>query len=305
MVVPSEKNTDIFEITMEDTGVKESALNSSNNSTTSDSVIKDPPTTDKVIERDKSEEKDLNNDQISEDTNQPNHVHNDTHSNLAIFHDNDSPDEQSKSHSELSLSKSDYDEVTDLGEPETCIKVIDEEQVNVITSEEVPSDDSVCGHVLDINKDNFNDSIFDKEDDLEPTSGSTLFETIDTTNDCLDETADEYEAGFKSTNLTLDDKEEDLSTSPPREDRPKSPLLTSTPHSLPPISRSRVSSTPVGDSGPISLPSLTNTGSKSYDYLLKVLLVGDSDVGKQEILSGLEDGSVDSPYCSSTGAGKM
>ena len=305
MVVPSEKNTDIFEITMEDTGVKESALNSSNNSTTSDSVIKDPPTTDKVIERDKSEEKDLNNDQKSEDTNQPNHVHNDTHSNLAIFHDNDSPDEQSKSHSELSLSKSDYDEVTDLGEPETCIKVIDEEQVNVITSEEVPSDDSVCGHVLDINKDNFNDSIFDKEDDLEPTSGSTLFETIDTTNDCLDETADEYEAGFKSTNLTLDDKEEDLSTSPPREDRPKSPLLTSTPHSLPPISRSRVSSTPVGDSGPISLPSLTNTGSKSYDYLLKVLLVGDSDVGKQEILSGLEDGSVDSPYCSSTGAGKM
>ena len=44
------------------------------------------------------------------------------------------------------------------------------------------------------------------------------------------------------------------------------------------------------------------SGSKSYDYLLKVLLVGDSDVGKQEILSGLEDGSVDSPYCSSTGA---
>jgi len=36
--------------------------------------------------------------------------------------------------------------------------------------------------------------------------------------------------------------------------------------------------------------------------LLKVLLVGDSDVGKQEILSGLEDGSVDSPYCSTTGA---
>jgi len=43
-------------------------------------------------------------------------------------------------------------------------------------------------------------------------------------------------------------------------------------------------------------------GSKSYDYLLKVLLVGDSDVGKQEILSGLEDGSIDSPYCSSSGA---
>ena len=37
--------------------------------------------------------------------------------------------------------------------------------------------------------------------------------------------------------------------------------------------------------------------------MFQVLLVGDSDVGKQEILSGLEEGSVDSPYCSSTGAG--
>ncbi|XP_065342327.1 ras-related protein Rab-40B [Cloeon dipterum] len=35
---------------------------------------------------------------------------------------------------------------------------------------------------------------------------------------------------------------------------------------------------------------------KEYDYLLKFLLVGDSDVGKQEILSGLEDGSTESPY---------
>jgi len=54
--------------------------------------------------------------------------------------------------------------------------------------------------------------------------------------------------------------------------------------------------------GPMSLPAMSNSGSKAYDYLLKVLLVGDSDVGKQEILSGLEDGSIDSPYCSSTGA---
>lgn len=37
---------------------------------------------------------------------------------------------------------------------------------------------------------------------------------------------------------------------------------------------------------------------KDYDYLLKVLLVGDSDVGKHEILSGLEDGSRESPYSS-------
>ncbi|XP_008555016.1 ras-related protein Rab-40B isoform X1 [Microplitis mediator] len=36
---------------------------------------------------------------------------------------------------------------------------------------------------------------------------------------------------------------------------------------------------------------------KQYDYLLKFLLVGDSDVGKQEILSGLEDGASESPFC--------
>ena len=49
-----------------------------------------------------------------------------------------------------------------------------------------------------------------------------------------------------------------------------------------------------------SLPILPHN-QKPYDYLLKVLLVGDSDVGKQEILSGLEDGTLDSPFCSSAG----
>lgn len=40
---------------------------------------------------------------------------------------------------------------------------------------------------------------------------------------------------------------------------------------------------------------------KSYDYLLKFLLVGDSDVGKQEIISNLEDGAAESPFCSGSG----
>lgn len=40
---------------------------------------------------------------------------------------------------------------------------------------------------------------------------------------------------------------------------------------------------------------------KSYDYLLKFLLVGDSDVGKGEILESLQDGSVESPYAYSSG----
>ncbi len=52
--------------------------------------------------------------------------------------------------------------------------------------------------------------------------------------------------------------------------------------------------------------SLHHQQQKSYDYLLKVLLVGDSDVGKQEILAGLDDGMTESPFCSSTGgAGKV
>lgn len=45
-------------------------------------------------------------------------------------------------------------------------------------------------------------------------------------------------------------------------------------------------------------PRSSSCQQKQYDYLLKFLLVGDSDVGKQEILSGLEDGSSESPFCS-------
>lgn len=42
---------------------------------------------------------------------------------------------------------------------------------------------------------------------------------------------------------------------------------------------------------------------KSYDYLLKFLLVGDSDVGKGEILESLQDGASESPYAYSNGKG--
>nr|XP_006004310.1 PREDICTED: ras-related protein Rab-40B-like [Latimeria chalumnae] len=43
---------------------------------------------------------------------------------------------------------------------------------------------------------------------------------------------------------------------------------------------------------------MTNRGSpvKAYDFLLKFLLVGDSDVGKGEILASLQDGATESPY---------
>ena len=35
---------------------------------------------------------------------------------------------------------------------------------------------------------------------------------------------------------------------------------------------------------------------KPYDCLLKFLLVGDSDVGKEELLNGMDNGSSESPY---------
>lgn len=40
--------------------------------------------------------------------------------------------------------------------------------------------------------------------------------------------------------------------------------------------------------------------SKNYDYLLKFLLVGDSDVGKEEILDVLEEAASESPYQNSS-----
>ena len=49
---------------------------------------------------------------------------------------------------------------------------------------------------------------------------------------------------------------------------------------------------------PILAPQLS---AKPYDYLLKFLLVGDSDVGKQEILSTLENAASDMPFCAGPG----
>lgn len=40
---------------------------------------------------------------------------------------------------------------------------------------------------------------------------------------------------------------------------------------------------------------------KPYDYVLKFLLVGDSDVGKEEIIACLDNKSTESPYGFSNG----
>ena len=47
-------------------------------------------------------------------------------------------------------------------------------------------------------------------------------------------------------------------------------------------------------------PSHESRSLKPYDFLLKFLLVGDSDVGKEEILNGLANGPNEFPYAYST-----
>ena len=301
MVVPSEKNTDIFDLTMEEQDQdvsKNSALTNIN--TLSDE--KDPPTPDKVVERDKCDEGSKDEDEVSSEACEHSLDHvpiaADAEPNLAINHSSPTTTDINHSNSVLSLvSRGDENEIKVLGE-----------------SSDIET--SVLG-----DNNHINESIPVNEGLTSKTFASTLFETLETTADCLDETTDlsdqidveedqeveddddEDEQFKSSTNLSLGLGEagarvEELAATPPRLAAP--PLLTSTPHSLPPSSLLSPVSSLLADLGPVSLP---GSGSKSYDYLLKVLLVGDSDVGKQEILSGLEDGSVDSPYCSSTGAG--
>ena len=57
-------------------------------------------------------------------------------------------------------------------------------------------------------------------------------------------------------------------------------------------------------SGAVSPASPNSIRNRPYDYLLKFLLVGDSDVGKEEILCGLDDGASESPYGCSNVCGK-
>lgn len=48
----------------------------------------------------------------------------------------------------------------------------------------------------------------------------------------------------------------------------------------------------------MSLSERDRARNKPYDYLLKFLLVGDSDVGKPEIVYTFQDGANESPFCS-------
>ncbi|XP_040845841.1 ras-related protein Rab-40B isoform X1 [Ochotona curzoniae] len=55
--------------------------------------------------------------------------------------------------------------------------------------------------------------------------------------------------------------------------------------------------------GPGGSMSALGSPVRAYDFLLKFLLVGDSDVGKGEILASLQDGAAESPYGHSAGIG--
>ena len=297
MVVPSEKNSDFFKIAMEESNEsKGSALDVSSNSEISD---KSPSTSVKIFEPDKSEETE-NNKQVIEEQN----VNDSTNKNT--LRESEGTDQGH------GLTRSSPEPVNE-EQIQPCPLA---EQEVVAEEEPLPSSEHVQRDVIEANvmMEEVHGEDKDDFDDIR-TLDSTLFETLDTSShhEALDQTPEEAEdddedACFKSSNnLSLDDRVEVLVGTPPRQSLPlSSPFLTSTPHSLPPNPRpssppSLMSPLASLDPGPMSLPS---SNSKSYDYLLKVLLVGDSDVGKQEILSGLEDGSVDSPYCSSTGAGK-
>ena len=274
MVVPSEKSSEILDLKMvEGAEFKDCALNDSS----SDHPV-DPPSPDKTYERDKPSElaEDSNTDQPCSASAAVDDDSKDT--SLAIEHSPDSPDSPTtqftKSHSVQSLQESDNIEIKELDD---C------------SSSSHSSAEDGASASLQILADNRNISSID---DSKPYLDSSYLEDSHNVFYVTETDADKTD--------DISQVEESPSTPPP----PSSPLLTSTPHSLPPVPRSRIASTPLTSSReePLSLPSLTSSGSKSYDYLLKVLLVGDSDVGKQEILSGLDSGCVDSVYCSSTGA---
>jgi len=264
--------------------LKDSALNNSN----SDPPIV-PPSPDRLFERDKSSTEAAGDDSDS----QPQTIIADTDNKDTSLAIEDSPEKQfTKSDSVPSLKESDKIE----------IKVLEDSSSSSRSSAE-EEEEAAASASLQLLAEARNISSIDESKPFP---------------DCsyMEESQDVFYV-----TETDGDKTEDLSlsqspSSPSSPARPNgasspSPLLTSTPHSLPPVSRSRISSSPLSGQSPgpareepqpLSLPPMTREGSKSYDYLLKVLLVGDSDVGKQEILSGLDSGCVDSVYCSSTGA---
>jgi len=329
MVVPSEKNAEIFDLVVDKSDFKPSALQ---DSPTHNEEVKTVETTHEVVgEVDNNSEVKLDNggdadkmDLVNDNLGAIKTINN---SAIVIIKDDLKGDgdellkvaAESEPFMSLSQSEDSLDGVLD-DSASAGLEESKDISFQIIASDRHPSSNSID------NKDTFEIKSVDIDD-------STLFENTQEPlelgcDESHDYTRDVFDVGdgiHKDTLIIQNDESPTIPlfptpNSPPRLQISRSPLLTSTPYSLPPMPRNRVSSTPCAPpspltspyspsplpldttEGPMSLPTMSNSGSKSYDYLLKVLLVGDSDVGKQEILSGLEDGSIDSPYCSSTGA---
>ena len=273
---------------IESSEYKDSALNNSN----SDHPIV-PPSPDRTFERDKSEnetpeEEEENKLPEPEPIPQTITAVADNKDNSLATEDSPGPTQQfTKSNSVPSLQESDNIDLKVLEESSSSSRSSAEDEEEGSSSASASASAS-----LQLLADQRNVSSIE---DSKPCLDSTYLESAEF---CLEESHDVFDE-------TEPDQTADISVL----DQSNPPMLTSTPHSLPPVSRTRVSSTPLSGlpppesrEEPLSLPPMVSSGSKSYDYLLKVLLVGDSDVGKQEILSGLDSGCVDSVYCSSTGA---
>jgi len=319
MVVPSEKNSEIFGIVMDKSDLKTSALQDSpsqmegNDTVKTDDIVN---SSDNIHTENHNMENDENivlNDNASASTNDPK----DNEKEKAVV--------ETQSYMSLSQSEGSFDGV-EIQEESTSAGLEESKDISLdlLESERHISTNSFdCKDTFETKSvDTIDSSLFDNtQETLDigyPESHGLSNDFLKPINSSYDQLSDlkKKEESQKAV-LNLPSNQ-----SPPRTQVPISPLLTSTPHSLPPLPRNRVSSTPCAPpsplsspypstspsiphditDGPMSLPTMSHTSSKSYDYLLKVLLVGDSDVGKQEILSGLEDGSIDSPYCSSTGA---
>ena len=120
MVVPSEKNTDIIDLSMEQVEYKDSALK-----TLSNISEKEPLTEDKLVERDKSCEVE-NEDEAKSGAkgSSSNHIPADTIFSPVTIHSKGNSDaEMNRSESALSLNKSDQDdEVNVLGDDKSVAR---------------------------------------------------------------------------------------------------------------------------------------------------------------------------------------
>ena len=279
MVVPSEKNAEILDLVMEKSDFKPSAL-------------EDSPTHEeenKTIDSATSAEDDVDSDELKIHTDNENITSVDIQITVPVIIedlkviDDEGAKTVAESQSFLSLSHS-----------ESSMDGVLDESVSVSGGLEDSKNISFDRH-LSTNSIDFKDAFETKSVD---TIDSSLFENTQEPLELgCDESHDVPYAVFETAYEGSIDVQEDesptipllpLNQSPPRPQATLSPLLTSTPYSLPPMPRTRVSSTPCAPpsplnspylstptplnttDGPMSLPTMSHSGSKSYDYLLKV-----------------------------------